>query len=196
MALDRFVEDEVLPGLGMRHTRFRPPRSLHRVTVPNGLWRGTPVAGKVHDQNAAIFGGVAGHAGLFSTGADLARYAQVWLRNGRTAACVPAFRPGTIAAFSRRAAGHRALGWEIRDTASVDNTGVRLSAAAFGHTGFTGTSLWIDPAQDLFVVVLTNRVYAPRAGRSITRVKEIRGKVADAAARLAAEVPRSLVESC
>lgn len=196
MPLDRFVEEQVLRPLGMHETRYRPPRALHRRAVPNGLWRGTAVAGTVHDQNAALLGGVAGHAGLFSTGADLARYAQMWLSGGRGARCARVFSPETVALFSRRAAEGRALGWEMRDTTTADNAGLRLSASAVGHTGFTGTSLWIDPDQDLFVVVLTNRVYAPRAGRSITRIKEIRGKVADAAAGLAAAAPRAPVGNC
>lgn len=190
LPLDRFVEEQVLRPLAMQETRWTPPRALHRRTVPNGRWRGTPVAGAVHDQNAALLGGVAGHAGLFSTGADLARYARMWLNQGRGARCAVVFRPATVALFSGRAAGNRALGWEMRDTTTADNAGVRLSASAFGHTGFTGTSLWIDPVHDLFVVVLTNRVYAPRMGRSITRLKELRGKIADAAVELALAAPR------
>lgn len=189
--LDRFVEDNVLRSLGMRDTRFKPARSLWRRIVPNGLWQGTAVAGTVHDQNAARLGGVAGHAGLFSTGADLARYARVWLNAGRNAACTQVFRSGTVALFTRRAAENRTLGWELRDTTTAGSAGIRLSPSAFGHTGFTGTSIWIDPVQDLFVIILTNRVYAPRVGRSITRIREIRGKVADAAAAFAAVAPRA-----
>lgn len=189
LPLDRFAEDSVFVPLGMRDSRFRPARSLWRHTVPNGVWRGTPVAGSVHDQNAARLGGVAGHAGLFSTGMDLARYARVLLSRGRNAACTQVFRPGTVALFTRRAVEYRALGWELRDTVTAGSAGVRLSPSAFGHTGFTGTSMWIDPAQDLFVIILTNRVYAPRVGRSMTRIREIRGQVADAAVGLADRVP-------
>ena len=83
-----------------------------------------------------------------------------------------------------RGPGNRGLGWESRDTTSTDNAGQRLSSAAFGHTGYTGTSLWIDPDRGLFVVLLTNRVYAPRTGRSISLLKVVRGAVADAAASL------------
>jgi CubicO group peptidase (beta-lactamase class C family) len=87
--------------------------------------------------------------------------------------------------FSRRVGTNRSLGFEMEDTTTADNSGRRLSRRAFGHTGFTGTSLWLDPEQDVFVIVLTNRVYAPRAARSITRLKEIRGRIADAAVDLA-----------
>jgi CubicO group peptidase (beta-lactamase class C family) len=77
----------------------------------------------------------------------------------------------------------------MRDTTTTDNTGTRLSVRAYGHTGFTGTSLWIDPARDLFVILLTNRVYAPRARHSIPLLKEIRGRVSDAAVELLAGLP-------
>lgn len=189
LALDRFVAEQVYQPLGLEDTGFKPPRSAWRRTVPVGLWRGTAVAGTVHDQNAALLGGVAGHAGLFSTGRDLARYAQALLNARRGANCPRFFRQGMVELFTRRAVGNRALGWELRDTTTADNTGVRLTAAAFGHTGFTGTSMWIDPAQDLFVIVLTNRVFAPRTRRSVTRLREVRARVADAAVGLAERVP-------
>lgn len=182
--LDEFASAEIFRPLGMSQTRFRPPRSAWPRTAPVGVWHGTPVAGTVHDQNAARFGGVAGHAGLFSTGQDLARYAQLLLNQGRGQDCRAVLQPATVAQFGRQWSGNRTLGFELEDTRSADNSGVRLSPAAFGHTGFTGTSLWIDPERDLFVIMLTNRVYAPRVSRSITRIKLLRGLVADAAAGL------------
>jgi CubicO group peptidase (beta-lactamase class C family) len=187
--LDRFAHDQVFAPAGMSQTLYRPPRAAWRRAAPVGVWRGTPVAGQVHDQNAARLGGVSGHAGLFSTGADLARYAQVLLRGGRTPACSVLIRSGTVALFTQPAAAGRGLGWEMRDTTTTDNTGTRLSVRAYGHTGFTGTSLWIDPARDLFVILLTNRVYAPRARHSIPLLKEIRGRVSDAAVELLAGLP-------
>jgi CubicO group peptidase (beta-lactamase class C family) len=187
--LDRFAHDRVFVPAGMSQTAYRPPRATWRRAAPVGVWRGTPVAGQVHDQNAARLGGVSGHAGLFSTGADLARYAQVLLRGGRTPACSVLIRAETVTLFTRPAAPGRGLGFEMRDTTRADNTGTRLSARAFGHTGFTGTSLWIDPERDLFVILLTNRAYAPRARHSIPLLKEIRGRVADAAVELLAGLP-------
>lgn len=182
--LDQFALTDLFQPLGMTETRYRLPRVLRDRAAPVGVWRGTPVGGVVHDQNAARLGGVAGHAGLFSTGLDLARFAQFLLDSGRAADCSPVLHPETVALFSSRAGGNRSLGFEMDDTTTADNSGVRLSRLAFGHTGFTGTSLWIDPERDLFVIVLTNRVYAPKASRSITRLKEIRGRIADAAAEI------------
>ncbi len=187
--LDRFARERVFEPSGMSQTGFLPPRAAWWRVAPVGVWRGTPVAGRVHDQNADRLGGVSGHAGLFSTGTDLARYAQILLRGGRTSACQPLFRPETVALFTRPAARGRGLGWEMRDTATADNAGTRLSQRTFGHTGFTGTSIWIDPERDLFVILLTNRVYAPRVRRSITLLKAIRGRVADAAVSLLDGLP-------
>ena len=133
----------------------------------------------MHDQNAARLGGVSGHAGLYSTGADLGRYAQWYLRHGRAPAGSQLVSRATMDTFTSRAAGDRALGWEMRDPKTTDNTGTRMSPATFGHTGFTGTSLWIDPARGLFVVLLTNRVFVPRTRTSLSQLKTIRGKVAD-----------------
>lgn len=185
--LDDFVAREVLAPLALSETRFRPPSSTWSRVAPTGVWRGTPVRGRVNDENAVLFGSVSGHAGLFTTGMDLARYAQFWLGSGATWAGKQLLRSQTMAAFTRRQAGNRALGWELRDSTTSDNWGRRLGPRTFGHTGFTGTSLWMDPDRGLFVVILTNRVYAPRNPRSITRLKEIRGKVADAAVALGEE---------
>jgi CubicO group peptidase (beta-lactamase class C family) len=87
----------------------------------------------------------------------------------------------------------------MRDTTTGDNAGLLLSDAAYGHTGYTGTSIWIDPSRDLFVIVLTNRVFAPRTGSSITKLKRVRGRIADAAERLRREVcgaPAAASEPC
>jgi CubicO group peptidase (beta-lactamase class C family) len=183
--LDRFVAREVFAPLGMTETRYRPTKALARRTMPVGLWRGHAIAGEVHDQNAARLDGVAGHAGLYATGADLARFAQFMLRRGAAPDGTPLVRPGVVDTFLRRGPGNRALGWELRDTTTSDNSaGTRMSAAAYGHTGYTGTSLWIDPERGLFVVLLTNRVFAPRTGRSIAKLRAVRGAVADAAVAL------------
>lgn len=184
MTLGAFVRTELYELAGMHDTGFRPPRVWRGRTAPVGLWRGHAIAGELHDQNAVRLGGVSGHAGLYTTGLDLARYAQLLLRGGTLPDGATVFRAATVEHFTRRGAGNRALGWEVRDTASTENHGALLSASAFGHTGFTGTSLWIDPERGLFVVVLTNRVFAPRARHSVTRLKRIRGDIADAAVRL------------
>lgn len=186
--LDEFVAERVHRPAGMTETRFKPPRSLWGRIAPVGLWRGYVIAGRLHDQNAVRLGGVSGHAGLYSTGADMARYAQLLLNGGRTSSGAYVVHPETVREFTRRGTGNRALGWEMRDTTSRENTGTLFSSAAYGHGGFTGTSIWIDPQRDLFVIVLTNRVFAPRTRRSITRLKEIRAQVADAAVALRASI--------
>lgn len=188
IGLEEFLREGLYRPLGLTETGFLPPREARLRAAPVGLWRGHAIAGEVHDQNAARLGGVSGHAGLFSTGRDLARYAQLWLRRGRLPNGERIFHPETVALFSARGPGGRALGWEMRDTTSRENTGDLLSSAAYGHGGFTGTSLWIDPVRDLFVIVLTNRVFAPRTRNSITKLKEIRARVADAAVALRIEM--------
>ena len=184
--LDEFTSAEVFGRLGMGQTLFRPPRSLQSQMAPVGLWRGHVITGELHDQNAVRLGGVSGHAGLYSTGADLARYAQLYLNQGRDRDGGQYYDPSTVQLFTRRGEGNRALGWEVRDTTDEANTGRLLGVNTFGHTGYTGTSIWIDPDKELFVLILTNRVFAPR-GRSITVLKEVRGRVADAAVALLEE---------
>jgi len=187
--LDRFAAAEVFAPLGMSRTMYRPPRRLWPWVAPSGRYRGRPVRGEVNDQNAARLGGVAGHAGLFSTGRDLARYAQTWMRDGVgpdgpwvSAATVRAFRsPGARS-------GTRLLGWDSPDPAPPPDEpslfGTLASPSAYGHTGWTGTELWIDPARDLFLVFLTNRSFAPRPRHSVERLRLLRAQLSDAALRL------------
>jgi CubicO group peptidase (beta-lactamase class C family) len=189
--LDAFATHEIFGPLGMRSTTFRPPRSLARRAAPTGVWRGHPVGGVVNDQNAARLGGVAGHAGLFATASDLARFAQFMLGEGALLGGPRLLRPETVRQFTRvavqarRGASARTLGWEALPTGEeVSSAGTLLGPRSYGHTGWTGTSLWIDPDRGLFVLLLTNRAYAPR-GRSFTTLKEVRGHVADAAAKAA-----------
>lgn len=182
--LDVVAQDMVFRPLGMTETRFRPARALRPRIVPVGLWRGHAIAGELHDQNAVRLGGVSGHAGLYSTGRDLARFARFMLRRGRRSDGAELVRAGTVALFTLRGPGHRALGWEMRDTTERGSAGDSLTADAYGHTGYTGTSIWIDPKRDVFVILLTNRVFAPRHRRSIRALREIRANLADAAARL------------
>jgi len=186
-SIDRFAAREVFTPLGMGQTMFKPPKKLRKRIAPSGLWRGHPVAGEVNDQNAVVFGGVAGHAGLFSTGTDLARFAQVWLRSG----VGPQGRWvgfQTMARFLSRGAntGSRLLGWDTRERVVGEPSvfGDLTSDATYGHTGFTGTLLWVDPPRDLFLVFLTNRTFDPKVPESVKELKEVRAAVSDAAVRL------------
>jgi CubicO group peptidase (beta-lactamase class C family) len=189
-ALDRFIAREVFEPLGLASTSFRPPRRLHARIAPTGVWRGHVVRGVVNDANAARLGGVAGHAGAFATAMDVARFAQLMLREGALSDGRALVRPATVRLFTGRVPppgqrqDSRALGWQAVPTdEDVSSAGTLFGPRSYGHTGWTGTSLWIDPDRELFVVLLANRAYAPRARRSFTVVKEVRGRVADAAAR-------------
>jgi CubicO group peptidase (beta-lactamase class C family) len=189
--LDSLLAQRVFQPLGMRDTRFLPPEGLRPRIAPteDDPWRGRVLRGEVHDENATAMGGVSGHAGLFSTAADLVRFAQMMLNNGRTDARAHGrtesrlLDSATIESFvrvQRPGFSSRALGWDTPSQGS--SAGTRMSARAFGHTGFTGTSIWIDPEQDLFVILLTNRVHPTRNNELI---REVRPRVADLAVEAA-----------
>lgn len=156
--LDAFVRDRVFAPLGMRDTGFRPglPRDRIAATERDSA-RGGLIWGQVHDPNAWAMGGVAGHAGLFGSARDLAVFAQMLLNGGEYGA-VRILRPQTIARWTapQVPGSSRALGW---DTPSGESSaGHYFSARSFGHTGYTGTSIWVDPERGLFVILLTTRV--------------------------------------
>jgi CubicO group peptidase (beta-lactamase class C family) len=179
--LDQFLASRVFTPLGMSDTRFRPDASLRGRIAPTEVTppRGYPIRGEVHDENAYALGGVAGHAGLFSTASDLSIFAQMLL-NGGTYNGTRLIADSTVQLFTKRAAGTRALGWDT--CAGSYGCGSHMSANAYGHTGFTGTSLWIDPDRDMFVVLLTNRVHAAKARRPAKVISDVRADLADAAA--------------
>ena len=178
--LDVFTRVHVFKPLGMDHTFFRPADSLKERTAPTEVTppRGYPIQGEVHDENAYALGGVAGHAGLFSTASDLAIFAQMILNGGEyNGARIVA--DSTVQLFTTRAAGSRALGWAMAD--GQWGSGRYLSDDSFGHVGYTGTSLWIDPDRKMFVILLTNRVHAPRALRPGKVIEDVRADLSDAA---------------
>ncbi len=152
--------------------RYRPPAAWRGRTAPTEVdaWRGRLLIGEVHDENAWALGGVAGHAGLFGTVAAVGRFARAIAAGFRD-------RPSIVGAESFRRfmtrsdvpGSSRALGWDTMLPTS--SCGTRMSKAAVGHTGFTGTSLWIDPQADVYVVLLTNRVHPTRANEAILRVR-------------------------
>jgi CubicO group peptidase (beta-lactamase class C family) len=179
--LDHFLDERVFQPLGMNDTFFRPADSLKTRIAPTEVAppRGYPLQGEVHDENAYALGGVAGHAGLFSTAADLAVFAQMMLNGGEYSG-TRIVADSTVALFTKRAAGTRALGWDT--CAGAGGCGQYLGEDAYGHTGFTGTSLWLDPDRDMFVVLLTNRVHEARARRPAKVIADVRADLADAAA--------------
>lgn len=182
--LGKFLKENLYDPMGMYDTGFRPAGGLGTSpdVVPTEIdtaFRGGLIQGEVHDERAWMLGGTAGHAGLFSTAEDLARYAAMYLDggeyNGRRF-----FRPETISLFTTRfqntLESTRALGWDTKSETGYSSAGRLFGPKSFGHTGFTGTSLWIDPEARLFVILLTNRVYPTRSNRKIMAV---RPRVAD-----------------
>ncbi len=175
--LDTFVQDSVFKPLGMTDTRFLPPQEWkQRIawTEVDGL-RGH-IHGDVHDPNAFAMGGVAGHAGLFSSARDLSVFAQMMLNGGEING-VHLLRPTTIARWTARQGpeSSRALGW---DTPSMNSSaGHYFSPRSFGHTGYTGTSIWVDPEEQLYVILFTNRVDPTSANQ---KQAPLRRAVADA----------------
>ena len=185
--LDRFVEARVFGPLGMRDTRYNPAATLRPRIAPTEVadFRGGHVWGEVHDETAWVLGGVSGNAGLFSSTRDLAVFMQMMV-NGGVYGDARIVRPTTIARWTarQRADASRALGW---DTPSPNSSAGRyFSARSFGHTGFTGTSMWADPEKDLFVVLLTNRVNPTRDNQ---KIGPLRRAVADAVQQSIVDAP-------
>lgn len=152
---------------------FNPPAELRPSVAPteNDPWRGRRLVGEVHDENCWALGGAAGHAGLFGTAKAVGEFARAVL-NGAEGADGRLAARETIRLFIKRAGhatGSRALGWDTM--LSTSSCGASMSSSAFGHTGFTGTSLWIDPKRQVYVVFLTNRVNPTRENAAIQVIR-------------------------
>ena len=165
--LDTFLAKELFAPLGMTRTCFNPSAEWKAAIPPtedDRTFRRRVLQGEVNDENAWVMSGVSGHAGLFSCAADVARFAACMLRGGR-----PALGPGTVELFARRemspAGTSRTIGWDTPSQPS--SSGRYFSPGSFGHLGFTGTSLWIDPQRQLSVVLLTNRTWPDRGSQNI-----------------------------
>ena len=186
--LDQYFANHIARPLKLRESLFNPPRQWLRRTAPTEFdtLRGGLVRGKVHDERSYYLGGVAAHAGLFGSARDLARFATMMLRGG-TLEGRKIFDRETIALFTAYADSNfsnRGLGWQKPDRAAMPWktpaaawAGTMMSARAFGHTGFTGTSIAIDPALDLYIILLSNRV---NPTRNNPRIGDVRMHVADA----------------
>ena len=171
--LDENAQD-IFERLQMKNSLFKPPKNLRSRIAPteeDTTYRKRLIQGEVHDENAYALGGVAGHAGLFSTAGDIAEFAQMML-NGGIYAQHRILRRSTINQFTARetiGTSARALGWDV--PVQPSSSGQYFSAKSYGHTGFTGTSLWIDPERNLFVILLTNRVNPTRENEKIRQVR-------------------------
>ncbi len=187
-SLDQFTESRIFEPLGMDDTGWRPGTALVPRIAPTEVTppRGYPVRGEVADESAFALGGIAGHAGLFGTATDLSVFAQMMLNHGEYQG-VRIVQEETVRLFTTEVKDHRALGWEV--AAGERGAGEYLSHSSFGHTGYTGTSIWIDPDRDMFVILLTNRVHAARARRPGIIIADVRHDLADAAALAVTDEP-------
>lgn len=173
--LDQFVAQNVFGPLGMKHTRYNPPAEWIPRTAPTEMdntLRHQLMRGIVHDENAYLMGGVSGHAGLFSTAKDLSAIAQMWL-NGGMYRGHRILSEETVRLFMQRQASPagttRALGWDTPGDHGFPGT--LAAPTAIIHTGFTGTSIYIDPQRDAFIILLTNRVHPTRANELISQAR-------------------------
>jgi serine-type D-Ala-D-Ala carboxypeptidase len=170
-SLDVFCQREIFGPLGMTHTTFNPAPALKDSIPPTAddrSFRHRIIQGEVQDENASVLGGIAPHAGLFSTAEDLAIFAHAMLNGG-----YPILRPSTIDLFSRRESApedtSRALGWDTPSAPS--QSGKYFSPRSFGHLGYTGTSLWIGPDRQLSITLLTNRTWPDCQNQAIKQVR-------------------------
>lgn len=163
--LDVFTKERIFEPLGMDETRFLPSEPMRRRAAPTERRNGQWMQGEVHDPRGFALGGVAGHAGLFSTAEDLAVYAQMLLGSGEYRGVRILSRQAVANMTTPRftAGGNRGLGWDMRSSYS-GNRSPEYSQRAFGHGGFTGTGLWIDPARELTVIFLSNRLHPDGKG--------------------------------
>lgn len=175
--LDEFVQREIFGRLGLTRTWFVPPLEMRSQVPPtedDRTFRKRVIQGEVNDENAWVMGGVSGHAGMFASAIDLATFAECLLQGG-----APLVKPATLALFTRREESprgtSRALGWDTPSHPS--SSGARFAPTSFGHLGFTGTSLWVDPKRHLSVTLLTNRTWPDRSSQ---RIREVRPLLHDA----------------
>ncbi len=168
-----FCQREIFGPLGMTHMTFNPAHALKDSIPPTAddrTFRHRIIQGEVQDENASVLGGVAGHAGLFSTAEDLALFAHAMLNGG-----YPILRSSTVEMFSRResapAGTSRALGWDTPSLPLPSQSGKYFSSRSFGHLGYTGTSLWIDPDRQLSITLLTNRTWPDCQNQAIKQVR-------------------------
>lgn len=169
--LDAFCQREIFGPLGMANTGFNPlpqQRAAIPPTVNDQDFRQRVIQGEVHDENASVMGGVAGHAGLFGPAEDVARFAHMMLAGG-----YPILRPSTVALFVRREGRpedtSRTLGWDT--PSSPSQSGQYFSPGSYGHLGYTGTSLWIDPERQVSITLLTNRTWPDCTNQAIKQVR-------------------------
>jgi len=175
-SLDKFLQSKLFNRLGMKNTMYNPSVNYRKRCVPtekDNYWRMMTMKGKVHDETAYLLNGVAGHAGLFSTAEDLAKFIYMMLNGGKYGN-KNLLKSATIDEWTKRQTeqSSRGLGWDTKSELYA-SCGDLFSKNSFGHTGFTGTSVWADKDRELFVILLTNRVYPTRNNRKIIKFRPI-----------------------
>ncbi|WP_456400313.1 serine hydrolase domain-containing protein [Mesoaciditoga sp.] len=176
-SFDDFLKEQVFAPLEMKHTSFTPSKKWLPQIAPTSKRNGKILRGEVDDELAYYLGGVSGNAGLFSTAEDIYKYAKMLLNKGKYKG-KKIFSEATISAFTAESFSNgtirRALGWDMKSYAS--SCGDLMSEKAYGHTGFTGTSIWIDPIYDVVVILLTNRVNISRR-KNLEKIIEFRPRL-------------------
>ena len=173
-SLDKFCSDEIFIPLKMSSTVYNPDEKIKILCAPtekDDYWRMKTLQGEVHDETSAMLGGVAGHAGLFSTAEDISKLMAVLMNKGKLGD-KEFIKQSTVELFTKRFSyeSTRALGWDTKSD-SGSSAGKYFGKKSFGHTGYTGTSIWADPERNLFVIFLTNRVHPTRDNTKILKVR-------------------------
>jgi serine-type D-Ala-D-Ala carboxypeptidase len=189
MPVDQFAKKHVFEPLQMTDTGFNPGDTLKKRVAPTGLRDKQTILGEVHDPRSFRLGGVAGHAGLFSTADDMARYCRMLLRGGelngrrvfaeKTVTLFTEPHAVVVAGKGGETTGARSFGWDVDTSYSGQRGTLFKKGTGFGHTGFTGTSVWVDPATKTAVIVLTNRVHPDDKGN----VSQLRREIGTIVAR-------------
>ena len=161
----------------MQNTFFNPPDSIKKKCVPTELddfWRMRLLQGEVHDERAYMLNGVAGHAGLFSTAEDLSKFLHMYLNDGSVNG-QSILSPELIDKWTSKQSDQsdRGLGWDTKSIEGYSSAGQFFSNNSFGHTGYTGTSVWVDKENEIFVILLSNRVHPTRKNRKISKFRPI-----------------------
>jgi CubicO group peptidase (beta-lactamase class C family) len=175
-----FSSEQIFKPLGMRHTLYNPPQKYRSACVPTEVIDGTPLVGIVHDPLARLQGGISGNAGLFSTADDLAIFAEMMINQGEEKG-VRILSPLSVAkmtsVWQKAPSAGRGLGWDLSSPLST-NGGDLFGPHSYGHTGYTGTSIWIDPETDTFIIFLTNRVHPDDKGAIVAMRSRVANVVA------------------